>query len=509
MNNVPEKIGDYRVLYPAGKGGMAEVFAVEKTGPGGFEKKLCLKRIRRDLAKDEEFIKSFESEARLVAALDHPNIVQVFDFFRHEGDLCLVMELVDGMDLNGLLRIISGLGVQLPVTAAVYILESLLRALEYAHRLNVKGQDVCIIHRDISPQNLLISNVGTVKLADFGIAKAQGMTPETSGSCLKGKLSYLAPERLKSGATPIGPESDLFSAGIVFWEMLATRRLFKATMEHQVLSKVMHFEKAPIDYLTERMNRFLEKLLAPSPEARFHSADEALFALKEAGVQPCTQGDIARLVREAKKINALTVAQEAREMEEAEEEAAHTADAIPLVNISNEVVESVDLETGRVSRYAAGGEEDRRFLPWFSYLILAGVILAAVAVGIRWFWNDEPREVETTQDAVKTTMPPDDLENRDTQEPELASDGSNATTGSVVLPQKESAGPATSALQGDDTASAKTVSPPKGKSKRSRPRQHSKKKYEKEENQPTGDDNQQLDLLPIFAREEKQINEQL
>ena len=231
MRDSVETIGNYRVLRSIGKGGMAEVFAVEKSGPAGFEKKLCLKRIRREYADDIAFIESFESEARIVSRLQHPNIVQVFDFFRQERDLCLVMELIDGMDLRDVLNLVGRFGLLLPADVSVYILESLLLALQHAHSLTIKGETVSVIHRDVSPHNLLISTAGVVKLADFGIAKARGLSQQTQTGVLKGKLCYMSPEQLKGGGAPIGPESDLFAAGVVFWEMLAKERLFEATME--------------------------------------------------------------------------------------------------------------------------------------------------------------------------------------------------------------------------------------------------------------------------------------
>ncbi|MBN2529609.1 MAG: serine/threonine protein kinase [Deltaproteobacteria bacterium] len=275
---------------------MAEVFAVKKCGPAGFEKQLCLKRIRREYAHSKEFVESFESEARIVSRLQHPNIVQVLSFFKDNGDLCLVMELIDGMDLNGMLRLINDFGLLLPADVAVYLLESLLLALHHAHHLQVKDENFCVIHRDISPHNLLVSNAGVVKLADFGIAKAKGISPDSSDGVLKGKLTYLAPERLKLGKVSVGPESDLFSAGIIFWEMLAKERLFKATMEHEVLARVMNFDKAPIEHLHPRVNQFLEKILAPNPAERFRGAEETLEGLKRIGIRPCSQGDMSRIV---------------------------------------------------------------------------------------------------------------------------------------------------------------------------------------------------------------------
>ncbi|MBN2525170.1 MAG: serine/threonine protein kinase [Deltaproteobacteria bacterium] len=392
-------IGKYHVLKPIGKGGMAEVFAVEKTGPGGFEKQLCLKRIRRDLARDPEFIQSFESEARLVAKLEHPNIVQVFDFFREDKDLCMVMELVDGMDLNGILRHMANTSSQIPVTIAVYIMESLLRALHYAHHLDIKGQEVCVIHRDISPQNLLLSKTGVVKLADFGIAKAKGLSPDTTQGCLKGKLSYLAPERLKLGKVPVGAQSDLFSAGIVFWEMLATRKLFKATMEHRVLSKVMHFEKAPIDYLRPEMNQFLERILAPNPVDRFGSAYEALFALKQVGVDAAAQEEVARLVREVKRIRTLT------ENHMAEQQKKTDADE----NDRTIPVDSLDIHLDAADAQGASpaSGSSRKSTPRLGYAIGMGILLLLIVTGV-WaafkLFRDNSPDVQTVKEAIQTEI---------------------------------------------------------------------------------------------------------
>ncbi|MBN2719443.1 MAG: serine/threonine protein kinase [Deltaproteobacteria bacterium] len=400
-----ELIGEYRVLHPIGKGGMAEVFAVEKTGPAGFEKQLCLKRIRRELANNKEFIESFETEARIVSRLQHPNIVQVFDFFRHEDDLCLVMELIEGMDLVGMLRLINDFGLLLPADAAVYILESLLLALQYAHHLPVKDEEeVCVIHRDISPHNLLVSKAGIVKLADFGIAKAKGISPDTPSGVLKGKLTYLAPERIKGGSRPLGPESDLFSAGIIFWEMLAKERLFRATMEHEVLARVMNFDKAPIEHLHPRMNRFLEKILAPKPEDRFQSAEEALHDLKRIGIRPCSQGDMSRIVTKLKAFKDLTAAYEQLK------EAAHASSTISIQQTSLfeggtrpiDLEERVSPEHGETTSAEPVLKHRRRFRT----AMYAAMAIAVLTTAIIALWRPGPgsgrNEVTTRADAVQT-----------------------------------------------------------------------------------------------------------
>lgn len=296
-----EQIGEYSVIRPLGQGGMAEVFVVEKIGIAGFKKQLCLKRIRRDHADDIEYVIAFETEARIISRLQNSNIVHVSDFFKHGNDLCLVMELIDGMDLYNIIHTLKPLkAVQLRLDFAVYVLQSLLLALKHAHNLNVDGEIIKVIHRDISPQNLLISTEGVVKLTDFGVAKVTGklLSKETRTGVIKGKLCYMPPEQMRGGKSPMGPEVDLFAAGVVFWEMLADDRLFKATMEHQVMANVMNFEKAPIPNIHPKIQRYIDKILSPDAANRFHSAEEALEALDRLCILPCTPSYAGQLVTE-------------------------------------------------------------------------------------------------------------------------------------------------------------------------------------------------------------------
>ncbi|MBN2530186.1 MAG: serine/threonine protein kinase [Deltaproteobacteria bacterium] len=401
-----DAIGKYRVLRSIGKGGMAEIFAVEKTGPAGFEKQLCLKRIRREHAHNREFVESFESEARIVSRLQHPNIVQVFDFFKENGDLCLVMELIDGMDLNAMLRMVNDFGLLLPADVAAYILESLLLALQHAHHLQVNGEEVSVIHRDISPHNLLVSKAGVVKLADFGIAKAKGISQDTPSGVLKGKLTYLAPERLKLGKVPVGPESDLFSAGIIFWEMLAKERLFKATMEHEVLARVMHFDKAPIDHLHPRVNQFLEKILAPKPVDRFQSAEEALDALKRIGVRPCSQRDMAGILTKLQAYKEMTVSY-AEPREAAYSPSTMSVKQMEPFKGSTVVIDEND--THAPKSIPRGAKASRRsFIKRHRKAIIRGIVIVAIAtvgMGIFGLWRTLQKSTDDTgtiEDAIET-----------------------------------------------------------------------------------------------------------
>jgi serine/threonine protein kinase len=310
--------------------------------------------------------------------------------------------VIEGMDLVQMLRLINDFGLLLPADVAVYILESLLLALHHAHHLQINDEEVCVIHRDISPHNLLVSRAGVVKLADFGIAKAKGISPDTPSGVLKGKLTYLAPERIRNGSRPLGPESDLFSAGIIFWEMLAKERLFKATMEHEVLARVMNFDKAPIEHLHPRMNRFLEKILAPKPQDRFQSAEEALYDLKKIGIRPCSQGDMSRVVTKLKAFKDLAVAYQQLKEETYSPSTMSIQQTAPLGG-GTRPVESKQQESSDAvdAMHAESDSKRRRHIRIAVYAAMA-VALSATAIVAMWRLGVRQNEVATDTDAVQT-----------------------------------------------------------------------------------------------------------
>jgi serine/threonine protein kinase len=215
--------GKYRVKRLIATGGMAEVFEAEMTGPGGFAKQVCLKRIRPEFMSDAHFIKMFQAEARIAAMLHHSNIVSVFDFDMHDGRMFLTMEYVEGCDLKKLLADFNRRRFRPPLGFSVYIMAGLLAALDHAHtRRSSDGGPQPVIHRDVSPHNVLISTEGVVKLADFGIAKSKGLSSPTTIGMVKGKLAYLAPEQMVGESASVS--SDLYSAGLVMLEILKGAR---------------------------------------------------------------------------------------------------------------------------------------------------------------------------------------------------------------------------------------------------------------------------------------------
>lgn len=209
-------IGKYVVQRKLAEGGMAEIFLASSFGPEGFEKQVIIKRIRPAFADDASFIDMFVSEARLVSRLNHANIVQIFDFDRHENTFYIAMEYIRGKSLAQAHQRARELSVPLVPALAAQIVSEVARGLNFAHRLTERGQPLGLVHRDVTPQNILLSYEGAVKLTDFGIAKA-GSRASTVGM-LKGKFAYMSPEQ--SRGEPVDARTDIFALGITFWELL-------------------------------------------------------------------------------------------------------------------------------------------------------------------------------------------------------------------------------------------------------------------------------------------------
>jgi len=232
-----KRFGKYRLLEPLASGGMAEVWRAELYGPGGFAKEVALKLVRADLAPDPELARLFVQEARLASRLGHANVVQVFDFDVVEGRPYLAMELVRGRTLRQVTDRCRETGQRLGLARAVHVAAEVARALAHAHGLADGGHPLGIVHRDVSPQNVLLSFEGEVKLADFGIARALGAAERTAPGALQGKVAYMAPEQARG--EEVDGRADLFALGVVLWELLAGRRLFARESEAATLAGLL------------------------------------------------------------------------------------------------------------------------------------------------------------------------------------------------------------------------------------------------------------------------------
>jgi serine/threonine protein kinase len=272
-------IGKYVIQRKLAEGGMAEIFLASSFGPEGFEKQVIIKRIRPAFADDASFVEMFVSEARLVSRLNHANIVQIFDFDRHENTFYIAMEYVRGKSLAQTHQRARELSVPLAPVLAAQIITEVARGLSFAHRLTERGQPLGLVHRDVTPQNVLVSYEGAVKLTDFGIAKA-GSRASTVGM-LKGKFAYMSPEQ--SRGEPVDSRTDIFALGITLWELLTGGRLFDGDSDIAVLRAVQDRSVLPPEQLNPAVDHTLSTLVMRCLErdraARFQSAQELERAL--------------------------------------------------------------------------------------------------------------------------------------------------------------------------------------------------------------------------------------
>jgi serine/threonine-protein kinase len=284
IHPAPLMLGPYELIERIATGGMAEVYLSRRAGPHGFQKVVAVKRILPQLAQDSDFVAMFVDEARVCARLAHPNIVQVFDFGEHDGELYMAMEYVDGTTAARLVRAAAARGEEVPLEAALYIALSILRGLDYAH--NVRGEDgraLALVHRDVSPGNVLIDRSGAVKLTDFGIARAAEIERRTDAGQLKGKLGYMSPEQVVG--KELDARSDLFTAAIVLAELVMLRPLFSGPNEIDVLMRIRDADLAVIDRAGARVpddvKAILFRAMARDRALRYPNAATFAEAIEE------------------------------------------------------------------------------------------------------------------------------------------------------------------------------------------------------------------------------------
>jgi TonB family protein len=276
----PDHFGQYEILERIAAGGMAELYKAKRTGVEGFQKIVAIKKILPHLADDEAFVTMFADEAKLAAQLNHPNIIHIYDLGKIQaGGYFIAMEYVDGRDLRAIQQSGRDLGVPLPVPLAVYVASKVASALDYAHRRrDADGHELNIVHRDVSPQNILISYEGDIKLCDFGIAKAASKASKTQSGALKGKIQYMSPEQ--AWGRPIDRRSDLFSLGVVLHELLTGERLFGGDTDINVLEKVRSAEVVPPSQsnpeVPQNLDAVVLKALAKEPDDRYANASDLL-----------------------------------------------------------------------------------------------------------------------------------------------------------------------------------------------------------------------------------------
>jgi len=267
----------YKLLKKIDVGGMAEIYRANLVSMKGFEKEVAIKKVLPNLTRNRRFVSMFLDEARLCMNLTHPNIVPVFDVGRSGDAYFIVMEFVNGTNLKRLFRKFSERGQSMPLHLAAFTIAEVLKGLAYAHEsTDASGDPLNIVHRDVSPPNILVSQNGYVKLTDFGLAKASTQLLATDPGMVKGKFSYLAPEAI-SGNTP-DHRTDIFSAGIILWELLSGRRLFVGRTHVETVEAVRNCNIIPISQLNNEIDSEFEEILNQalhiSPHERYQSARE-------------------------------------------------------------------------------------------------------------------------------------------------------------------------------------------------------------------------------------------
>lgn len=270
--------GRYQLLEVAGRGGMADVWRAQVMGDHGFTRVVAIKQMHTALAEKPAYVKMFIEEARLGAALESPNLAEVRDFIEEDGNYYLVMEWVEGVDLGSWVRWHRDRSVETRWELVAAIGIGILRGLAAAHeRLGPDGKPMPVVHRDVSPHNVLLTSRGLVKLVDFGLALAPDRTSDrTEPGVVKGKMAYLSPE-IVSGGAPL-PASDLFACASVMWEALVGRKLFDGATDFETYKKVRDCVVQPLRParadVPAQLAQLIHRALAPDPTQRFPTARE-------------------------------------------------------------------------------------------------------------------------------------------------------------------------------------------------------------------------------------------
>ncbi|HHO54434.1 MAG TPA: PEGA domain-containing protein [Deltaproteobacteria bacterium] len=371
----PQPFGKYFLVDRIATGGMAEIFKAKTYSHGGFEHLLVIKRILPHISANVDFVEMFIDEAKISVALQQANIVRIYDFGKILDNFFIAMECVDGKDVRGVLRKLGRRKAFFPAKYCAYVALEVCKGLEYAHnKADLQGKPYGIVHRDVSPSNVLVSYEGEIKIADFGIAKAESNAYQTRDGVLKGKFEYMSPEQ--ADGKDIDGRSDLFSLGIILYEMMTGRRLFKTDNELTTIKRIRNCEFDPPRMFNPRIPEALEAIclraLSQDPGDRFQSAFEMGEALREF-LFPATS-DTLRLELGAfmQEIFAEEIGQERQRLEAGGRVALQLRDSLPL--------DQWDDHTESTMRPLTQATVVTQVVPWVAGIGLA--IIAVVSVGL-------------------------------------------------------------------------------------------------------------------------------
>ncbi len=398
------RFGQYILEEHIATGGMAEVYRARMVGMEGFQKTVAIKRILSQLTGNEEFVNMLIDEAKLAAQLNHNNIIHIYDLGKIDRSYFIAMEYIEGKDLRSLLAECREHGTTVPIPLALHITALLAAALDHAHnRRDFENRELGLVHRDVSPQNVLISNDGDVKLCDFGIAKAASKATTTRAGALKGKLQYMSPEQ--AWGKDIDHRSDLFSLGLALYEMLTGDKVFAGTTEKSVLEQVRDPKIAAPSkrnrQVPKEVDRIVLKALEPDPDDRYQSARDLrndLEAVMQAeGWAPGTAA-VARLVQDPEHAALIDVTA----LDEVPEAVAVAEDVPPPVPpVVTEAAVEAPLDDEGETREADTLRSRRSF-----WLLLGGALLIAVVAGLTYLFRDGSDERPPTPTPAPMIMVP-------------------------------------------------------------------------------------------------------
>jgi eukaryotic-like serine/threonine-protein kinase len=453
----PRVVGRYALFDEIAAGGMATIHLGRLVGPVGFSRTVAVKTLHPQFAKDPEFVEMFLEEARLASRIQHPNVISTVDVATTEGEVFLVMEYVAGESLAKLVRSALKKSDRVPVEVAVSILAGMLHGLHATHEAkNEQLEAMHIVHRDVSPQNVLVGLDGVARIFDFGVAKAAAMRSQaTTDGQMKGKLSYMSPEQLNS--REVDRRTDVFAAGVVAWECLVGRRLFAGSDPGEVLAKVLTLDIPPPIEVQQAIPRVLSntvmRALERSPEQRWQTARDFAIELERNVVLAAPH-----VVGEWVAHNASEALQDRRRRVEAVERASvdlghvgipivgSTAPDAPPPRVVTQNLDPSDFAnagsgTSRSSMTvtSSAASPSSSFARQLGLTVLLGALGAAIAAGV-WYWQDGRFEDPDSQPSPAALPDPPSSESRTpTPEPAL-----RRTSGT-----RDESGPAPPVLQID------------------------------------------------------------
>jgi eukaryotic-like serine/threonine-protein kinase len=278
----PLRVGRYEVISHLATGGMAQIYLAKQTGLGSFERHVVLKTIVRERASDQRFVTMFLDEAKLAATLNHQNVAQVYEVDQADGAYFMAMEYVHGENARAILETTIRRGWTIPLELALMIISGAAAGLHHAHeRRGKNGQPLNIVHRDVSPANIMVGYDGSVKVLDFGIAKAEERATKTVGGTIKGKYGYMSPEQCKG--KPIDRRSDIFALGIVLYELTTLRRAFKGNDDFETMKRIVEGDlmlpSAAVPGYPRELESIVLTAMANDAESRFQTAQELIEAI--------------------------------------------------------------------------------------------------------------------------------------------------------------------------------------------------------------------------------------